>query len=57
MKYLSAAIVRIAFIAASCWCLHEGSWKGAVFFALAAWIPGVEFNFGGSNADAAHKAE
>lgn len=48
MKYLSIAIVRISFIAASCWCLHEGSCKGAVFFALAAWFPGVTFEYGGN---------
>lgn len=49
MKYLSAAIIRIAFTAASCWCLHEGSRKGAVFFAIAAWVPGISFEVAPKN--------
>jgi len=43
VRYLAAALVRLGFAAASCWCLREGSWKGAVFFAIAAWMPGISF--------------
>ena len=45
---ICGAISRCGFAAASCFCAYHGIRCGAVFFALAAWLPGVTFEYKGN---------